>query len=216
MEAEIIDTFYFSFLDSESREAIEDISFEITDGRAAELGKNNMGAYYVSLIRGNALLINTTEDEYFGKEIQIQWPSTPLVFDIILDRKVKYEVELPVVVGEIFILKDIFYAYNSIELDSKAKAELDRLAVHLRKNPKLRIELSSHTDSRGNDEYNQILSEERSMSAMNYLLKKGIDRKRIVPRGYGETKLRNHCRNNMLCSESEHAENRRTEIKVIE
>jgi outer membrane protein OmpA-like peptidoglycan-associated protein len=216
MELEIIDTFHFSFLDSDNKSPITDVSFEITDGRAAELGKKDNVTYYLNIVRGNSVAIKTPDDEYLSKELTIQYPSTPAIFDILLEKKVKYVVQMPVAIGEKFVLKDIFYAYNSSELDKRAKSELDRLADHLLKNPKLRIELSSHTDSRGNDEYNQLLSEERSMSAYNYLIKKGIDKNRIIPQGYGETMLRNHCINNVNCSEAEHAENRRTEIRVIE
>lgn len=216
MEEEIIDTFYFSFVDGDNGNTITDVSFDIRDGRAVELGKKDSTTYYVSLIRANSLIISTLDDEYLSKEILIQHPSTPGIFDIILDRKLKYVEQLPVVVGEVFVLSDIFYAYNSSELDRKARSELDRLADHLKKNPRIRIELSSHTDSRGNDEYNQLLSEERSMSALNYLIKKGIDKNRIIPKGYGESRLRNHCLNKVQCSEDEHAYNRRTEIKVIE
>jgi outer membrane protein OmpA-like peptidoglycan-associated protein len=77
------------------------------------------------------------------------------------------------------------------------------------------IELGSHTDSRGTYENNEILSHQRAQSAKQYLVKQGIDGKRIIYRGYGETVLKNECQNNVKCSEEQHQLNRRTEIKVI-
>ena len=64
-------------------------------------------------------------------------------------------------------------------LDDRAKNELDRLAGHLQKHPELRIELSSHTDSRGNDAFNTTLSFKRSEAAKTYLVSKGIKSKQI-------------------------------------
>ncbi len=81
--------------------------------------------------------------------------------------------------------------------------------------PTMVIELSSHTDSRGNDEFNQKLSQRRAESAKNYLVDKGIDTARIQAVGYGETMLLNNCVNDAKCTEEEHRFNRRTEFKII-
>ncbi|MCY1379264.1 Photosystem I chlorophyll a apoprotein A2 [compost metagenome] len=77
------------------------------------------------------------------------------------------------------------------------------------------IELSSHTDSRGERQYNQSLSQQRAEAAVNYLVSKGIARKRLVAKGYGENRLVNNCADGVNCTEEEHEQNRRTEIKVL-
>jgi outer membrane protein OmpA-like peptidoglycan-associated protein len=82
-------------------------------------------------------------------------------------------------------------------------------------NPRVIIELSSHTDSRGSDEYNEKLSQARAESCVNYLISKGIKPERLVAKGYGEKKLLNKCADNVPCKEEEHAINRRTEFQVI-
>ncbi len=79
----------------------------------------------------------------------------------------------------------------------------------------LQIELGSHTDSRGNDEYNLKLSQSRANSAVNYIVGKGIGKERITAKGYGETKLINSGANNVKCSDEEHQLNRRTEFKIV-
>jgi len=83
----------------------------------------------------------------------------------------------------------------------------------LRRNP-IVIELSSHTDSRGKDDYNMELSQKRAQSAVDYIISRGIKPSRISATGYGETILKNECSNDVKCSESQHQENRRTEFKV--
>lgn len=85
----------------------------------------------------------------------------------------------------------------------------------MRDNPTLTIELSSHTDSRGSDNYNRVLSERRAKSAVDYLVSRGIERDRMEAKGYGETQLLNECDNNVPCSKDAHQKNRRTEVKVL-
>ena len=77
------------------------------------------------------------------------------------------------------------------------------------------MELSSHTDSRGNEAYNLKLSQKRAESAKEYLVARGIAADRIEAVGYGETQLRNDCDDSRNCSEAEHQFNRRTEVKVL-
>ncbi|SEQ59307.1 OmpA family protein [Neolewinella agarilytica] len=110
---------------------------------------------------------------------------------------------------------DIKYNLDKWDILTEARFELDRLVQYLKDNPSDRVELGSHTDSRGTEGYNQNLSEQRAGSAVNYIIGKGVSRDRILARGYGETRLLNRCANGVNCSESEHRINRRTEAKLI-
>ena len=76
------------------------------------------------------------------------------------------------------------------------------------------IELGSHTDSRGDDEYNLLLSQRRAESAIRYLVLNGINSARVTAKGYGETMLLNECTDDVECTDAEHQINRRTEFKV--
>ena len=103
-----------------------------------------------------------------------------------------------------------------MEYSPDAALELDKLVKILNDNPKIVIELGSHTDSRASDPYNLILSERRAQSAVDYIIKNGgIEAVRISARGYGETVLVNKCKNNVPCTSAEHQQNRRTEFKVV-
>ncbi len=116
---------------------------------------------------------------------------------------------------KVFELKNILYDFNKADIRPDAALMLDNLVTILQQNPSMFIELSSHTDSRGSDAYNLKLSDRRAKSAVTYLISKGIDQKRLVARGYWETRLVNRCANGVSCTEEEHQQNRRTEIKVL-
>jgi outer membrane protein OmpA-like peptidoglycan-associated protein len=117
--------------------------------------------------------------------------------------------------GKKITLNNIYYDLNSAALRSDASSDLTKLLIFLRDNPALRIELAAHTDARGSDSHNMRLSQSRAQSVVNYLVNNGIARERMVAKGYGETQLMNRCANGVGCSEIEHQQNRRTEIKVL-
>lgn len=131
------------------------------------------------------------------------------------DKVIELLLQLPVIKkGDKFKLENIFYDYNKSTLRPESTASLDKLADFIKEN-KLKIELSSHTDARGSDTYNQKLSQARAQSCVDYLIKKGVPKTSIVAKGYGETQLLNRCKNGVTCSEEEHQANRRTEIKIL-
>lgn len=119
-------------------------------------------------------------------------------------------------VGKVFVLEDLYYDFDRHEIRPDAALVLDELLQTLKDNPTLKIELSSHTDSRGSDAYNLALSQRRAKSAVDYLISKGISPDRLEARGYGETRLVNECANGVECTDEQHQANRRTEIRVLD
>ena len=115
-----------------------------------------------------------------------------------------------------FEVRDIFYDYAKYTLRGESMSELDKLAGFLIENDNIRVELSSHTDSRGSDKSNQSLSQKRAQSCVDYLVSKGVPASSIIAKGYGESQPVNRCKNGVECSEEEHQQNRRTEIKILE
>ncbi|MBC5774502.1 OmpA family protein [Pontibacter sp. KCTC 32443] len=109
------------------------------------------------------------------------------------------------------VLENIFYDFDKADIRPDAAIELDKLVEVLNDNPNISIELSSHTDVRGSDVYNQDLSQRRAESAVEYIISKGIDRSRITAKGYGESRL--VVKN--AKTDAEHQRNRRTEFKVV-
>ncbi|HAS46481.1 MAG TPA: flagellar motor protein MotB [Microscillaceae bacterium] len=106
----------------------------------------------------------------------------------------------------------IYYDLDKWDIRPDAAKELDnKVLTFLKDNPKIIVELGSHTDERGPDNYNLVLSQKRAKSAVDYLISKGIESDRIKAKGYGETDLKIK----KATTETEHQENRRTTIKVI-
>jgi len=113
-------------------------------------------------------------------------------------------------------IENIYYDLDKSYIRPDAAKELNKLIKIMKDNPTLVIELGSHTDSRGNDDYNMALSQRRAKAAVEYITNVGdIDENRIIPHGYGETRLLNKCANGVKCTEAEHQLNRRTEFTIL-
>lgn len=136
------------------------------------------------------------------------------LLNVKIDLKPKPEIEV-VSTNQAIRLNNIYYDYNDDKILKESEGDLDYLYDLMIQYPTMVIELSSHTDARGNDEYNMELSQRRAESAKNYLIKKGLDTARIEAVGYGESVLLNHCLNGVQCTDDEHRQNRRTEFKII-
>lgn len=112
-------------------------------------------------------------------------------------------------------LLPVFYELGSARLTPASKRTIDNLLLPLLEGKSTSVEIMSHTDSRGDDQYNLSLSQQRANSVVNYLVSKGIARSRMIAKGYGETRLINKCANGVKCSEYEHKRNRRTEFRIL-
>ena len=119
-------------------------------------------------------------------------------------------------VGQKFVLENIFYDYDKWDILPESEVELNKLIAVMKNNPSWKVELGSHTDARGSDSYNEILSQKRSDSAVEYIIKNGVGNNRIIAKGYGESQLINHCKNGVECPDEVHRQNRRTEFKILE
>lgn len=110
----------------------------------------------------------------------------------------------------------IFFDFDKSNIRRDAQVELEKLITVLKNYPKLKIDIRSHTDSRGSDSYNVALSDRRAKSTLEYLVKHGIERERLTAKGYGETQLLNECSNGVPCSAAQHQLNRRSEFIIVE
>lgn len=170
------------------------------------------GNYKVKLKPESGYLVRAFKSMYFtvspllqlnttGKKISENFTGNFILDQIIIEKPI--------------VLENIYYDLDKWNIRPDAEAELNRVVQVMTDNPKIHIELSSHTDSRAGDQYNLILSDKRAKAAVEYIISKGIDAKRLKWKGYGETMLVNKCKNDVPCTEEEHQQNRRTEFKVI-
>jgi outer membrane protein OmpA-like peptidoglycan-associated protein/tetratricopeptide (TPR) repeat protein len=117
----------------------------------------------------------------------------------------------PIKIGETIILKNIFYKTDSFSLKKESKIELDKVVKFLNDYSEVKVEISGHTDNIGTAEYNQVLSENRAKSVVDYLINSSVLKERIAYKGYGYSKP-------VASNETEEgrAQNRRTELKIID
>ncbi|MBP6183428.1 MAG: OmpA family protein [Saprospiraceae bacterium] len=120
----------------------------------------------------------------------------------------------PFAQGNVINLPNIYYNFNDASIRPDAKPDLDALATILKQFPDVKIELASHTDSRGSESYNRTLSQRRADNALKYLTNKGVRRSRLKGVGYGENQLKNQCSDGVTCSDVDHQVNRRTEFRI--
>lgn len=130
----------------------------------------------------------------------------------------RYELELEldkIFLNREIVLNNIYYDFEQSFIRDDAKPTLNELSSLLKRNPKIKIELGSHTDCRGPDRYNQNLSEDRAEAAVSYLIEQGINASRLSAKGYGEEDPIAECLCER-CNEEEHQRNRRTSFRVVE
>ena len=130
-----------------------------------------------------------------------------------LEQKKPYNITVflePIEIGNKVILNNIFFDTNKFNLKPESIAELQKLLEFLNLNPSIHIEISGHTDDVGNDELNQVLSENRAKSVYQYLITNSISPSRLVFKGYGKTQpiVPN-------TDDENRTKNRRTEFKII-
>lgn len=175
---------------------------------ASRTGLN--GKAYPFVLSNNNFTIKADKFGYF-----LISQVTVSTFNVVGDTiKVKLELSY-LAAGSIVKLENIYYDFDKYNIRKDAAVELDRVVEIMQKYPKMKIEMRSHTDSRGSDAYNAKLSQNRATSAAKYIVKEGIAQTRIAYKGYGETVPVNNCTNDAVCSEEEHQLNRRTEFKVL-
>jgi len=125
------------------------------------------------------------------------------------------KIEVGMDLNDIIEINPIYFDLNKYAIRPDAAVELDKIVKVMNENSEMVVELGSHTDSRGSDSYNLRLSDKRAKSSAKYIKERISKPERIYGKGYGETKIKNRCKNGVRCSEKEHQENRRTEFKII-
>ncbi|MFN9864595.1 MAG: OmpA family protein [Bacteroidota bacterium] len=127
---------------------------------------------------------------------------------LVLDRKAK---------NVFFVLKNIYFEYDKADINRESAQELDKLVQILEDNPDIKIEMGSHTDSVASNSYNIDLSQRRAQSTVDYLIRKGIDPKRLTAKGYGkERPIARNTNPDGTDNPVGRQKNRRTEFRIVE
>jgi outer membrane protein OmpA-like peptidoglycan-associated protein len=169
-------------------------------------GNTSNGKFFVSieLNKNDALQIQKEGYLFYSQNINLKETTTetkPYEIEVLLE---------PIAANSKITLNNVFFDFDKNELKQESFVELDKLADLLKKNPTVKIEISGHTDNKGDKKYNLTLSQKRAESVVNYLIQKGIVAARLVAKGYGDTMP--IAPND---TEENKAKNRRTELKVL-
>jgi outer membrane protein OmpA-like peptidoglycan-associated protein len=177
-------------------------------GTPVKLETDKNGAYNYKLEEGTTYDITVEKSDYITLVTQfkaINVNTGKMAQSLALER---------VSVGEPIRIENIYYDFGKSTIREDAKPELEKLVLLMKQNPTFWVTLSSHTDSRGNDELNLRLSQARADAAVKYIVARGIHKNRIKAVGYGENKPVNECKNGVWCPIEKHKMNRRTEFTI--
>jgi outer membrane protein OmpA-like peptidoglycan-associated protein/tetratricopeptide (TPR) repeat protein len=197
-------------IDKESGLIIPNAIVDISEGKynQDELEDSN-GVIRLKLFPSMNYTFYATSEEYFDNTVTFSSvDKAPGEYSITIELE-------KIAAGKQFTLDDLYYDLNKYNIRPDAAIVLDKLVKILVDNPEVRIEIGSHTDSRGTAESNMILSQRRSESVMAYLESKGIAHSRLVAKGFGESQLINKCADGVDCPEIDHQANRRTVIEIL-
>ena len=204
--------------DAETDDAIPDATITFKDIRgtfeAFEVKTNKIGFYKTELHQNAEVFMKAKKKGFFADAASVDTrqitETTTLEQDFFLNKIPKGEREIP----------GIEYDFDSPKLRPASKIILDTLAQFLELNDNIIIQIRSHTDSRGDDDYNLRLSDRRAASVVKYLVKQGIDKERLESIGLGETEPLDDCSKYAECGDTRHGEcechqkNRRTAFKT--
>jgi outer membrane protein OmpA-like peptidoglycan-associated protein len=118
--------------------------------------------------------------------------------------------------GKCFGIKMIYFDFDKSNIRAEAALDLEKILDVLNQYPSMKLDIRSHTDSRGSSKYNESLSDRRAKSTIKWLIQNGIKSNRLTAKGYGESQLVNKCSDGVECTEEEHQLNRRSEFIITE
>ncbi|HOZ30813.1 MAG TPA: OmpA family protein, partial [Bacteroidales bacterium] len=185
-------------------------NIEIIDNAANEVmatfvTNSQTGGYIINLPSGKNYGINVSKDGYLFHSENFNIADTAEYNEVIIDIDLQR-----IEVGTTIVLKNIFFDYDKATLRPESFAELDRVVAILNKQPKLKIEISGHTDNKGSMDYNKQLSKARAKTVVDCLISKGISSDRLTFEGYAFEKP-------IATNDTDEGRqlNRRVEFKVI-
>ncbi|MCY1509935.1 Photosystem I chlorophyll a apoprotein A2 [compost metagenome] len=174
------------------------------------------GNYSFKVECGKKYRVRIEKKEYLAdeKSVTISKDSGTTILDIEQQKRLS-EIGKDGNIAAVFGIREIHFDFDSWNIREDAAIDLQKIIEVMREYPSMTVAIRSHTDSRGNDDYNQLLSEKRAQATKHYMISQGIDSSRLSAKGYGETQLKNKCDNDAKCTDKEHQENRRSEFIIL-
>ncbi len=202
-----------TILDEATKEPIDDAMLVVTKEGSNQTDTFNLsrGEALQKMLDANSVYhINSIKDQYYSDEKVVSTRNGSSIRSI---ADTIYMCKLSV--GAICQVENIYYDYDKSTIRTDALPALNKLLKLLREYPTMEVQLNSHTDCRGSDEYNLVLSTARANAVIKYMVSKGIKSGRLKARGFGEQNQVYKCENCEDCPEEHQQQNRRTEFQVL-
>ena len=211
---------YGKVTDLATSEILEGAKISLFDNKFNPKGTVNTdakGNYTFSVECGKTYNVRAAKENYTTKEesVTIADEDGKTNLDIALE-KVRCKVTIGDDLGKCFGIKNIYFDFDKSNIRLEAAIDLEKILDVMNQYPKLRLDIRSHTDSRGSFKYNESLSDRRAQSTIGWLIENGVDKTRLTAKGYGENQLINKCADNVECTDEEHQINRRSEFIINE
>ncbi|HQE35261.1 MAG TPA: OmpA family protein [Flavobacterium alvei] len=208
--------------DLNTAQALPDTKMSLFDSefKLVNIGVSDaVGKYKFEVECGKTYFVRAAKPDYVVKEkmVTIAKENGRTQLDIALEKEV-CKVAIGDDLGKCFQIKMIYFDLDKYNIRTEAALDLEKILDVLNQNPTMKLDIRSHTDCRQTAQYNQVLSDKRAKSTIAWLVKNGVDPKRLTGRGYGESQLVNNCgcepTNKSNCTEEQHQMNRRSEFII--
>lgn len=174
---------------------------------------DNEGHYLAETNKFDKYLVRVVKDKYDADEVLSKENVEHQTIDFQLQPN-EVAIEEGVDLAKVLNIPMIYFDFDKATIRQDAKVELEKVLAALNQYPQLNLEIRAHTDSRGNDDYNQKLSQRRAAATLKYLVDNGVSESRLSSIGMGESNPVNGCTNGVKCSKDEHQKNRRSEFII--
>jgi outer membrane protein OmpA-like peptidoglycan-associated protein/tetratricopeptide (TPR) repeat protein len=173
------------------------------------------GNYLLTLDEFQPLKAIATAEGFEKAELSFNAPSDEASIKLQNPDICLVKIKVPEV-GTVVVLDNVYYKFDKHQLEPESYPALDKVVKMMLENPTMEIEISGHTDSKGSDKYNQVLSQLRAEACVDYIVSKGISRTRLVAKGYGESvPIVPNTNDDGTDNPEGREKNRRTEFKVL-
>jgi outer membrane protein OmpA-like peptidoglycan-associated protein/tetratricopeptide (TPR) repeat protein len=211
---------YGKVTDLATSEILPGAKISLFDNKFNPMGTVNTddkGNYTFSVECGKTYNVRAEKEAYTTKEesVTIADEDGKTKLDIALEKE-ECKVTIGDDLGKCFGIKNIYFDFDKSNIRVEAAIDLEKILDVMNQYPKMKLDIRSHTDSRGSFKYNESLSDRRAQSTIGWLIENGVDKGRLTAKGYGEYQLINKCTDDVECTEEEHQLNRRSEFIIME
>jgi outer membrane protein OmpA-like peptidoglycan-associated protein len=205
--------------DLKTKEVLPNAKVELYDEQMKKLSEvlaDDKGYYSFTADCNHKYTVRASKEEYESNEKMVTTAKETgeTKVDIALERTV-FPIDEGTDLAKIFDISMIYFDLDKWNIRPDAAKDLQKIIEVMQQYPNMTVDIRSHTDSRQTHKYNELLSDRRAKSTLEFMVKNGIDRKRLTAKGYGETQLVNGCSDGVPCSEEEHQKNRRSEFIIV-